>query len=125
MDRIFKPLFSLIGALSPARQSCQSLFCLTKNQFCTGRLGRRAVGRQAKGFLWRRSGKIIAPSGNIAAHLEGLYKLVEEQAPILIATPAALLQKVIVVEGAPLLRVYGSKAHRGFESLSPPVRLPS
>jgi hypothetical protein len=30
MDRIFKPPFSLIGALSPARQSCQSLFCLTK-----------------------------------------------------------------------------------------------
>src|SRR5215475_14476767 len=28
MDRIFKPPFSLIGALSPARQSCQSLFCL-------------------------------------------------------------------------------------------------
>jgi len=32
---------------------------------------------------------------NVAARLEGLYKLVEEPAPILIATPAALLQKMI------------------------------
>src|SRR5215510_1249614 len=124
MYRKFRPPF-FWPAIAQDRQSCQSHFCLRKTHCCTGPLGRRAVGRQAKGFFWRRSGKIIAPSGNIAAHLEGLYKLVEEQAPILIATPAALLQKVIVVEGAPLLRVYGSKAHRGFVSLSPPVRLPS
>src|SRR5262249_19585249 len=84
----FRPPF-FWPAIAQDRQSCQSHFCLRKIHCCTGPLGRRAVGRQAKGFLWRRSGKIIAPSGNIAAHLEGLYKLVEEQAPILIATPAA------------------------------------
>ena len=32
---------------------------------------------------------------NIAGRLEGLYKLIEEPAPIIIATPAALLQKVL------------------------------
>jgi transcription-repair coupling factor (superfamily II helicase) len=32
---------------------------------------------------------------NIAGRLEGLYKLVEEPAPILIATPAALMQRVL------------------------------
>jgi transcription-repair coupling factor (superfamily II helicase) len=32
---------------------------------------------------------------NLAGRLEGLYKLVEESAPILIATPAALMQRVI------------------------------
>jgi transcription-repair coupling factor (superfamily II helicase) len=32
---------------------------------------------------------------NIAGRLEGLYKLVEESAPILIATPAALMQRVL------------------------------
>jgi transcription-repair coupling factor (superfamily II helicase) len=32
---------------------------------------------------------------NVAGRLEGLYKLIEEPAPILIATPAALMQKVI------------------------------
>ena len=32
---------------------------------------------------------------NIAGRLEGLYKLVEESAPILISTPAALMQRVI------------------------------
>ncbi len=35
------------------------------------------------------------PAENIAARLEALYKIVEEPAPILIATPAALMQKVI------------------------------
>jgi transcription-repair coupling factor (superfamily II helicase) len=35
---------------------------------------------------------------NIAGRLEGLYKLVEEPAPILIATPAALMQRVIPKE---------------------------
>jgi transcription-repair coupling factor (superfamily II helicase) len=35
---------------------------------------------------------------NIAGRLEGLYKLVEEPAPILIATPAALMQRVISKE---------------------------
>ena len=60
MDRIFKPPFSLIGALTQARQSRQSLFCLTKNQFCTGRCGRRAVGRRAKGSLWSCSLEVTA-----------------------------------------------------------------
>ncbi|HEY3168292.1 MAG TPA: hypothetical protein VGK57_13735, partial [Candidatus Binatia bacterium] len=32
---------------------------------------------------------------NIAGRLEGLYKLVEDSAPILVATPAALMQRVI------------------------------
>ncbi len=35
---------------------------------------------------------------NIAGRLEGLYKLVEEPAPILIATPAALMQRVLPKE---------------------------
>ncbi len=35
---------------------------------------------------------------NIAGRLEGLYKLIEEPAPILIATPAALMQRVIPKE---------------------------
>ena len=35
---------------------------------------------------------------NIAGRLEGLYKLVEEPVPILIATPAALMQKAICKE---------------------------
>ena len=32
---------------------------------------------------------------NIAGRFEGLYKLIEESAPILISTPAALMQRVI------------------------------
>jgi transcription-repair coupling factor (superfamily II helicase) len=35
---------------------------------------------------------------NIAGRLEGLYKLVEDSSPILVATPAALLQRVIPKE---------------------------
>src|SRR6185295_1336398 len=35
---------------------------------------------------------------NIAGRLEGLYNLVEEPAPVLIATPAALMQRVIPKE---------------------------
>jgi transcription-repair coupling factor (superfamily II helicase) len=35
------------------------------------------------------------PAENIAARLEALYKIIEEPAPILISTPAALMQKVI------------------------------
>jgi transcription-repair coupling factor (superfamily II helicase) len=42
--------------------------------------------------------KLSPHPDNVAARLEGLYKLVEEQTPILIATPAALLQKVIPKE---------------------------
>ena len=37
--------------------------------------------------------KLSPHPDNVAGRLEGLYKLVEEHAPILIATPAALLQK--------------------------------
>jgi transcription-repair coupling factor (superfamily II helicase) len=42
--------------------------------------------------------KLSPHPDNLAARLEGLYKLVEEQSPILIATPAALLQKVLPKE---------------------------
>src|SRR4030095_1567631 len=43
-------------AISHDRQRCQFLFLLDeKPTVCAGRLGRRAVGRQAEGFLWRRS----------------------------------------------------------------------
>src|SRR4026207_723345 len=41
---------------------------------------------------------------NIAGRLEGLYKLVEESAPILIAAPAALMQRVLPKES--LKRAY-------------------
>src|SRR6185503_536744 len=39
--------------------------------------------------------KLSPHPDNIAGRLEGLYKLVEEPAPILISTPAALMQRVI------------------------------
>jgi transcription-repair coupling factor (superfamily II helicase) len=39
--------------------------------------------------------KLSPHPDNLAGRLEGLYKLVEEPAPILIGTPAALMQKVI------------------------------
>jgi transcription-repair coupling factor (superfamily II helicase) len=42
--------------------------------------------------------KLSPHPDNVVARLEGLYKLLEEQAPIIIATPAALLQKVIAKE---------------------------
>ncbi len=42
--------------------------------------------------------KLSPHPDNIAGRLEGLYKLVEESAPILIATPAALMQRVIPKE---------------------------
>ncbi|MGH7775380.1 MAG: transcription-repair coupling factor [Candidatus Binatia bacterium] len=42
--------------------------------------------------------KLSPHPDNVAARLEGLYYLLEGQAPILIATPAALMQKVIPKE---------------------------
>jgi transcription-repair coupling factor (superfamily II helicase) len=42
--------------------------------------------------------KLSPHPDNVAGRLEGLYKLVEEPAPILISTPAALMQKVIPKE---------------------------
>jgi transcription-repair coupling factor (superfamily II helicase) len=42
--------------------------------------------------------KLSPHPDNIAGRLEGLYKLVEESAPILVATPASLMQKVISKE---------------------------
>jgi transcription-repair coupling factor (superfamily II helicase) len=42
--------------------------------------------------------KLSPHPDNVAGRLEGLYKLVEEPAPILIATPAALMQKVMPIE---------------------------
>ena len=42
--------------------------------------------------------KLSPHPDNIAGRLEGLYKLVEESAPVLIASPAALMQRVIPKE---------------------------
>ncbi len=42
--------------------------------------------------------KLSPPPGDVAARLEGLYYLLEGRAPILISTPAALMQKVIPKE---------------------------
>jgi transcription-repair coupling factor (superfamily II helicase) len=42
--------------------------------------------------------KLSPHPDNVAARLEGLYKLIEESAPVLIATPAAMMQKVIPKE---------------------------
>src|SRR5918993_1442973 len=42
--------------------------------------------------------KLSPHPDNLAGRLEGLYKLIEEPAPILISTPAALMQKVIPKE---------------------------
>jgi transcription-repair coupling factor (superfamily II helicase) len=42
--------------------------------------------------------KLSPHSDNLAGRLEGLYKIVEESVPILIATPAALMQKAIPKE---------------------------
>src|SRR5918994_7841805 len=39
--------------------------------------------------------KLSPHPDNLAARLEGLYKLIEESAPIIITTPAALMQKII------------------------------
>jgi transcription-repair coupling factor (superfamily II helicase) len=42
--------------------------------------------------------KLSPHPDNVAGRLEGLYKLIEEPAPILVSTPAALMQKVIPPE---------------------------
>jgi transcription-repair coupling factor (superfamily II helicase) len=42
--------------------------------------------------------RLSPPAENIAARLEGLYKIIEEPAPVLISTPAALMQRVIAKE---------------------------
>ena len=42
--------------------------------------------------------QLSPPPEDLASRLEGLYKLVEESAPILIASPAALMQKVLPKE---------------------------
>ncbi len=42
--------------------------------------------------------KLSPHPDNLAGRLEGLYKLIEEPAPVLIGTPAALMQKVIPKE---------------------------
>jgi transcription-repair coupling factor (superfamily II helicase) len=42
--------------------------------------------------------RLSPPAENVAGRLEALYKLIEEPAPILISTPAALMQKVIARE---------------------------
>src|SRR5215475_12366030 len=46
----------MAGPIAQDRESCQFPFLVDeKPTFCAGRLGRRAVGRCAKDFLWRRS----------------------------------------------------------------------
>src|SRR5215475_12769485 len=124
MYRKFKPPF-FWPAIAEDRESCQSHFCLMKNPLLYRSAWPESSREASERFLMETLGKNYRPIRQHSGSSRTLYKLVEEQVPILIATPAALLQKVIVIEGAPLLRVYGSKAHRGFESLSPPVRLPS
>src|SRR5215510_1226843 len=68
----FLTTFSVAGAISQPRQSCQFLFCLMKIHYCTGPLGRRAVGRQTKGFLWRRSVELRA-SGAVGLRWQAAF----------------------------------------------------
>src|SRR5262245_36626886 len=70
----FLTTFSVAGAISQPRQSCQFLFCLMKIHCCTGPLGRRADGRQAKGFLWRRSVELRA-SGAVGLRWQAAFRL--------------------------------------------------
>jgi transcription-repair coupling factor (superfamily II helicase) len=59
--------------------------------------------------------RLSPPAENIAARLESLYKIVEEPAPILISTPAALMQKVIAKDsfkGSYLYLVAGQSLER-------------
>src|SRR5215510_1716937 len=63
----------MAGAISQPRKGCQFLFCLMKNPLLyRGRLGRRAVGRQAKGFLWRRSVELRA-SGTVGLRWQAVF----------------------------------------------------
>jgi len=50
--------------------------------------------------------KLSPHSDNLARRLQGLYKIVAESAPILIATPAALMQKVIPKEALKRSHLY-------------------
>jgi hypothetical protein len=50
----------MTGVISQDRKSCQFLFCLIKNPLLYRRLGRRAVGRRAKGSLGNRSVELRA-----------------------------------------------------------------
>ena len=47
MDRIFKPPFSMTGAISQDRERCQFLFCLIKNPLLC-RAARPESGREAR-----------------------------------------------------------------------------
>src|SRR5215813_9899684 len=48
------------------------LFCLMQIHCCTGPLGRRAVGRQVKGFLWKRSVELRA-SGAVGLRWQAAF----------------------------------------------------
>jgi len=72
MDRIFKRPFLWPELYrSPGRvvNSCSAWW---KIHCCTGPLGRRAVGRQAKGFLWRRSVELRA-SGAVGLRWQAAF----------------------------------------------------
>src|SRR5262249_32906999 len=62
MDRNFKRPFLWPGAIAQDRERCQFPFVLDekKTHCCTGRLAQRAIGRRAKGSLWRRSFELRA-----------------------------------------------------------------
>jgi hypothetical protein len=62
----------MTGATSQDRERCQFLFWLMKNPMFAGRLGRRAVGRRAKGSLGRRSVELRA-SGAISLHWQAVF----------------------------------------------------
>jgi transcription-repair coupling factor (superfamily II helicase) len=59
--------------------------------------------------------RLSPPAENIAGRLEGLYKIIEETAPVLISTPAALMQKVIpkdTIKNSYLYLVAGQELER-------------
>src|SRR5262245_60492290 len=93
----------MAGVISPGRERCQFLFSLRKTHCCTGPRGRRAVGRQAKGFLWRRSVELRA-SGAVGLRWASL------------ASERMGLAKAVIAKAAP-----GGLASRRFSGC---VRLP-
>ena len=62
----------MTGAIAQDRESCQFLFCFLKTHRCTGRLGRGAIGRCAKGSLSRRSLKLRA-SGAVGLRWQAVF----------------------------------------------------
>ena len=72
MNRIFKPPFSMTGAISQDRERCQFLFCLMKNPPLY-RSARPESGREARErFLWRRSLELRA-SGAVGLRWQAVF----------------------------------------------------